>query len=311
MDKPDACPVCGRGDVELYTFYCCEEHTIGPTLEHNGKTWHWSCTDCSLENHYDHFPEKRKPTKEQCVFRSIKRFWKYGAAKLNSLFDERADPKVLLEQAITAAQDQHRRLRDQAANVIANQKQTEMRLTRAIALLDKTNAQVRQALQMADDTVDVEAKNAYINIAEVLAQELITRESEVEELKKLALNTAEASDQAKAAVQQNAESLQKRLTERSRLLSQLDQANMQVQVNEAMASLTESAGRDVPTFDEVRDKIESRYAKAKGMTELVSESVDNRMLEVEQAAANQEAAARLDQIRAQLGIETQSQTQEG
>lgn len=238
------------------------------------------------------------------MFRSIKRFWKYGAAKLNSLFDERADPKVLLEQAITAAQDQHRRLRDQAANVIANQKQTEMRLTRAIALLDKTNAQVRQALQMADDTVDVEAKNEYINIAEVLAQELITRESEVEELKKLALNTAEASDQAKAAVQQNAESLQKRLTERSRLLSQLDQANMQVQVNEAMASLTESAGRDVPTFDEVRDKIESRYAKAKGMTELVSESVDNRMLEVEQAAANQEAAARLDQIRAQLGIES-------
>ena len=45
-------------------------------------------------------------------------------------FNEKADPKVQLEQAITEAQDQHRRLREQAANVIANQKQTEMRLNR-------------------------------------------------------------------------------------------------------------------------------------------------------------------------------------
>ena len=35
-----------------------------------------------------------------------------------------------------------------------------------------------------------------------------------------------------------------------------------------MASLSETVGQDVPTFDEVRDKIEARYAKAKGMSEL-------------------------------------------
>ena len=35
-----------------------------------------------------------------------------------------------------------------------------------------------------------------------------------------------------------------------------------------MTSLSESVGQDVPTFDEVRDKIEARYAKAKGMAEL-------------------------------------------
>ena len=43
-------------------------------------------------------------------------------------FNERADPKVQLEQAIAEAQNQHRRLQEQAANVIANQKQGEMRL---------------------------------------------------------------------------------------------------------------------------------------------------------------------------------------
>ena len=77
---------------------------------------------------------------------------------------------------------------------------------------------------------------------------------------------------------------------------------MQEQVNKAMASLSETVGEDVPTFDEVREKIESRYAKAKGMSELTESSVESRMLEVEQAAANSEAQTRLAQIRAQLGL---------
>ena len=44
-----------------------------------------------------------------------------------------------LEQAISEAKDQHRRLREQAANVVANQKQTEMRINDALEKLEKTN----------------------------------------------------------------------------------------------------------------------------------------------------------------------------
>ena len=76
--------------------------------------------------------------------------------------------------------------------------------------------------------------------------------------------------------------MQKKLAERQKLLGQLDQAKMQEQMNTAMAPLSETVGQDVPTFDEVRDKIEARYAKAKGMAELTEGTVENRMLEVEQ-----------------------------
>ena len=77
---------------------------------------------------------------------------------------------------------------------------------------------------------------------------------------------------------------------------------MAEQMNKAMASLSETVGEDVPTLEEVRDKIEARYAKAKGMSELTETSVESRMLEVEQAALNTEAQARLAEIRAQLGL---------
>jgi phage shock protein A len=239
------------------------------------------------------------------MFKALRRWWKYLGAKVNSAFNAKADPKIQLEQAITEAQDQHRRLREQAANVIANQKQTEMRLDRAMEQLEKVSGNAKQAVLMADEAAkkgDTAKVDEYTSAAESFATRLIAIESEVEDLKQLALQSSQASDQAKAAVQQNATALQRKLAERNKLLSQLDQAKMQEQVNKAMASLSETVGEDVPTFDEVRDKIESRYAQAKGMSELTETSVESRMLEVEQAAANSEAQTRLAQIRAQLGL---------
>ena len=239
------------------------------------------------------------------MFKALKRWWKYLGAKVNSVFNAKADPKIQLEQAITEAQEQHRRLREQAANVIANQKQTEMRLERSMDELEKVSGNAKQAVLMADEAAkkgDQARVSELTSAAESFAARLIAIESQVEDLKQLALQSSQASDQAKAAVQQNATVLQRKLAERQKLLSQLDQAKMQEQVNKAMASLSETVGEDVPTFDEVRDKIEARYAKAKGMSELTETSVESRMLEVEQAAANSEAQARLAQIRAQLGL---------
>ncbi len=77
---------------------------------------------------------------------------------------------------------------------------------------------------------------------------------------------------------------------------------MQEQLNKAMSSLSETVGDEVPSFDEVREKVESRYAKARGAAELNESSIEGRMLEVEQASMNVEAESRLAEIRAQLGI---------
>ena len=240
------------------------------------------------------------------MWKLLKRRWKYLTARLAGRLEESADPKIQLEQAIGEAREQHRRLKDQAANVIANHKQTEIRLNRALSELERVNRNARQALMMAEEaghTGDEAKASSYTSAAEQLAGRLITLEEEIESLKSLLFQTSEAADQAKAAVSQNALSLQEKLSERQKLLGQLDQARMQEQMNEAMSTLSEAVGEDVPTLSEVRDKIEARYAKAKGAAELVEEgSAEGRMLEIEAAARNQEAKARLTQIREQLGM---------
>lgn len=240
------------------------------------------------------------------MFKVLRKWWLYLTAKTDKSFNERADPSVQLEQAITEAQDQHRRLREQAANVIAQQKQTELRLGRKLDELEKANANARQAVLMADDAGrkgDTAKASEYQRAAEAIASRLVALEKEVSDLSSMALQTTQSADQAKAAVNTNAQMLQQKLAEKNQLMGQLEQAKMAEQMNRAMSSLNETVGQDVPTFNEVREKIESRYAKAQGMSELTETSVESRMLEIEQAAANTEAQARLLEIRAQLGLD--------
>src|SRR5438874_13274782 len=239
------------------------------------------------------------------MFKALRRAWRYLGTALGMKFEEAADPKVQLEQAIQDAQEQHRRLTEQAANVIANQKQTEMRLTRALEGLEKVNAAARQAVLMADEAAkkgDSAKAAEYTSAAEAFANRLIASEKEVDGLKTLSLQTTQAADQAKAAVAQNSSALQKKLSERQKLLSQLDQAKMQEQMNKAMQTLSLTVGQDVPTLDEVREKIEARYAKALGTADLQSQTVESSMLEIEQAQMNVEAQSRLSELRTQLGL---------
>jgi phage shock protein A len=241
------------------------------------------------------------------MWKAIRRWWKYLGAQLSGKLEESADPKIQLEQAIEEAQQQQRRLTEQAANVIANQKQTQMRLERAVEEYEKSNASARQALLLADEATrdgKTDKVASYTQAAEAFADKIIALEREVADLKNQLQQTTQAAEQAKAAVAQNSAALQKKLTERQKLLSQLDQAKMQEQMNTAMTQLSATVGEDVPTFEQVRDKIERRLAKAQGMADLTTTNVDSKMLEVEQAQASAEAQARLSELRSELGLAT-------
>ncbi len=98
--------------------------------------------------------------------------------------------------------------------------------------------------------------------------------------------------------------LQQKLAERTKLLSQLEQAKMQESVArslESMSSLTAPA--NTPSLDEVRDRIERRYATAMGRAELAGNSVEGRMLEIQKATLDSAGSARLEQIRSSMAGE--------
>jgi phage shock protein A len=96
--------------------------------------------------------------------------------------------------------------------------------------------------------------------------------------------------------------LQQKLAERTKLLSQLEQAKMQEQVSASLNQMSQlAAPGNTPSLEEVRDKIEKRYSTALGSAELASNSVQGRMLEVQASTTEMAGSARLEQIRASLG----------
>jgi phage shock protein A len=227
--------------------------------------------------------------------RLLRRAWRYLVAMLSGKLDEVSDPKVQIEQAIEQARQQHALLSQQAAAVIGNERELQLKLTRAVSDTEKLQANARQALLLAEqarDAGDQTKAASYEDSARAFATKLVS---------------AEASMKARAAVETNALALQKQLAERTKLLSQLDQAKMQEQLNRAMDGMTElAAPKDTPSLEEVRDKIEGRYARALGEAELQSTSVEARMLQVERASIDAEGAARLESIREGLGLPSPS-----
>ena len=231
--------------------------------------------------------------------------WKYLMALFDSKIEEHADPKVQIQQAIEDAQRQHQELSQQAAAVIGNQRQLEMQLNRRLAEIEKLQGNTRQALQLADKAraEGNEAKAVeYENAAEAFAAQLVTAEQAVEDTKQLHDQSLQQAAQAKRAVERNAMSLQQKVAERTKLLSQLEQAKMQEKVSESLKSMNSLTANDnSPNLDQVRETIERRYANALGQAELAENSIQGRMAEVEQAGVQLAGHARLEQIRAQMG----------
>ncbi|MDT4999469.1 MAG: hypothetical protein QOK12_1574 [Mycobacterium sp.] len=64
----------------------------------------------------------------------------------------------------------------------------------------------------------------------------------------------------------------------------------------------------VPTFDSVREKIETRYGTAIGATELAAETPEGRTVEEQYDARQRAAAERLEQIRASMRDPESGQT---
>jgi len=230
--------------------------------------------------------------------------WKYFVSWFGAKVDEKADPKIQIQQAIEEAQRQHQALVTQAANVIGSQRQLEMKLDRQLSQIEDLQQQARQALILADRAraSGDEAKAADFEVtAQALANQLVSAEASADDLKKLHDGALSAAMKAREAVKNNELVLQQQLSERTKLLTQLEQAKMQEQVSSSLRQMSElAAPGNTPSLVEVRDKIEKRYATALGQAELAHDTVEGRMLEVRKATVDLKGSARLDEIRASL-----------
>ena len=125
--------------------------------------------------------------------------WRYLMALFGAKIDEYADPKVQIQQAIEDAQRQHQALTQQAAAVIGNQRQLEMKLSRTMDEVQKLQSSARQALVLADKARtggNAEEATRYETTAQTFATQLVAAEQSMEDLKTLHDQALSAATQA-------------------------------------------------------------------------------------------------------------------
>ncbi|WP_018640676.1 PspA/IM30 family protein [Parafrankia elaeagni] len=234
----------------------------------------------------------------------VRKAFRYLSKRAEVAFEEKARPEIQLEQAIDDARGQHEKLVSQAALVVGNQRQIEMKLARQIEEVTNLTDTARSALALADSSRaagDLAAAARYEQTAQAFAGRLIAAEAALEDLKLLHQQAAESAAQARTAVEDNTMRVQRLLAERTRLLTQIEHAAMHEQMGRVMEQMTSlpPAG-DTPTLADVRDKIEKRYAVARGRQELASQGLEAQMLEVRRATMDAQALGRLAELRGSM-----------
>ena len=236
--------------------------------------------------------------------------WKYMMQSFDSKIDQNADPRVQIQQAVEQAKKNHQETSQQAASIIGNRNQLQMKLDRLIKSQEDLQAKTRTALQAADKAAgagDAEKAQQFNATAEVLASQLVSVEQELAQTKQAYESAEQAAREAQAQQQQSEARLQEQLAQVSQLESQLNQAKMQEQTAKTMDSMQQFNTDDsVPTLDGVRDKIERRYADALGQQEISKSSMTDRMAEIQAAGTDIAASNRLDEIRASMAGELES-----
>ena len=240
------------------------------------------------------------------MFRLILRTWHYSVAFLSQLFDERADPRVQIEQAIEEAKRQHGMLAEQAAAVIGNQRELQIKITRANADIDRLDSSTAQALRLAErarSKGDQQEAARYERTAQLLATQLATSQSSLDDLTELHERAAAGANAARRAIEQNAYTLQRQTAERSKLLTELEAARMQERMAEALARIGALApAGNVPTLPQLQEKIDRRLGRGAGRLEIARDGVESQLIEVERSVIDARGEQLLEQIRQREGI---------
>jgi phage shock protein A len=240
------------------------------------------------------------------VIRLFLRTWHYTAAFLTNLFNEHADPRIQIEQAIEEAKEQHLRLTDQAAAVIGNERELQLKLVRGATEIARLEASTTQALHLADDARskgDPERATGFERTAQLFATQLAAAESSLADMRELHERASVAAGAAQRALEQNRFQLQRQLAERSKLLTDLESARMQDRMADALRAIDKLApAGNVPTLPQVRDRIDRQIGRGAGRMEIARDGVESRMVEVERAVIDSRGAQRLEEIRRREGL---------
>lgn len=235
----------------------------------------------------------------------LKRLWGYIKTLFRVKTEAAMDPEIEIEQAISEARKRDQDLRNQAAKVVAHRVQLESKIEDAADDVGEARELAKQALIRAQESTtsgDAAGADKWTKAAQGLAMKLQASENNLNSLKAQYESAVDQADDAKKAVQQNAMRLQELAAKRMELVGDLQQAKMQESVNQAVEAISATMDDEQVSLSKVEEKIEKRKSEAMARAELREATPDGAEIELREAVSMAQADAKLEELKAELGI---------
>jgi phage shock protein A len=236
----------------------------------------------------------------------IARSWHYFGALLGSAIDKVADPRLQVQMALEEARRQHQLLTEQAAAVLGNERELEIKVGRAMAEVERIRTAAGRALMLADRAFrdgDETAARSHNETAGLFAVQLSGAESMASELADARDRSAGAAAAARRAVDQSAQVLHARLIEGARLSTEIEAARMQERMADTLTALDAMApSGSFPTLEQIRARVDRQVSIAAARSELAGSGTGARMLQIERAGLEETGRQKLVEIRQALGL---------
>ena len=241
----------------------------------------------------------------------IVRGWRYLGAFVGAVFDQAADPRLQVQMALEEARRQHQVLTEQAAAVLGNERELEIKVGRAMAEVERARSAAGRALMLADGAAragNERAARGHDETAALFAVQLAGAESMAAELTDARDRAAGAAAAARKAVDRSVLLLHAKMTEGARLSTEIEAARMQERVAETLNALDAMAPvGSVPTLEQIRSRVDRRLSIAAAKSELAGAGAGARMLEIERAGLEETGRQKLVEIRRALGLPERTQ----
>ena len=196
--------------------------------------------------------------------------------------------------------EQAKALRESATNIIAHEKMLEAERTKLVAELEQARKNARQAVLMGEEAVQAGESDKAAELdgsAQVLAEHIVSLEAQVQTIDVELVSARDASDEARSMASDSAIRMAQLKARGAELRADLYRA--------AVAEATLEAD-GTPSFDEVKDTIGERLAKAEAAAELADADgtaiIGQHAAQIEVAARAAKAQARRAEIKTPLGV---------
>jgi len=221
----------------------------------------------------------------------MRRFFNWIKALFNRAMDKVEDPDMMLDQA----------RRDMQSGLIANREKAVQAITQKNRLQQMLDEH-RNKSQQLEGQATMALKQGNRDLAAQFMREKINNDAIIGQLQTSYDQAANSVEQVKIAIKRQEEEVRKKTAEALAMKAQWKNAQIQNSIAKALDGLTFE--NQFESFGAAAEKVKMAQSEAAARQEMQGESIQGKIMQMEDKAKDFEAEAALDQLEQRLGMKT-------